>query len=46
VVGETVQNATGYTFGVDTISFETHPSRYRHLALEVDSDRARIILQG
>ncbi|MGH7907218.1 MAG: 2,3-epoxybenzoyl-CoA dihydrolase [Candidatus Binataceae bacterium] len=26
------------------ISFETHPSRYRHLKLETDRDRARIIL--
>jgi benzoyl-CoA-dihydrodiol lyase len=27
------------------IVFETHPSRYRHLQLETDSDRARIILK-
>jgi benzoyl-CoA-dihydrodiol lyase len=27
------------------IIFETHPSRYRHLRLETDSDRARIILK-
>jgi benzoyl-CoA-dihydrodiol lyase len=31
---------------VDTpISFETHPSRYRHLKLEAEADRARIILK-
>jgi benzoyl-CoA-dihydrodiol lyase len=34
------------TIPVDTpIIFETHPSRYRHLRLETDSDRARIILK-
>jgi benzoyl-CoA-dihydrodiol lyase len=27
------------------ISFETHPSRYRHLKLEAEADRARIILK-
>jgi benzoyl-CoA-dihydrodiol lyase len=27
------------------IIFETHPSRYRHLRLETESDRARIILK-
>src|SRR5712692_8065400 len=27
------------------ISFETHPSRYRHLRLEAEGDRARLILK-
>jgi benzoyl-CoA-dihydrodiol lyase len=27
-----------------SISFETHPTRYRHLRLEAEADRARIIL--
>jgi benzoyl-CoA-dihydrodiol lyase len=30
---------------MDSIQFETHPSRYRHLRLEAEPDRARIILQ-
>jgi benzoyl-CoA-dihydrodiol lyase len=30
---------------MDEIVFETHPSRYRHLKLEVEGDRARIVLK-